>query len=109
MFNWIRRRRLSPLARKRLLLVAARAEEALIETHVANVLDLLKTLGDEVSFDRGLEIYSEMMGLEEARATSVANRVLAGLEQPAEAPTPPRAAGERRQRFRHVFRENSRR
>ena len=44
MFNWLRRRRLSDGARKRLLLVAARAEEAIVETHVANIIDLLVNL-----------------------------------------------------------------
>src|SRR5690606_8984873 len=51
MFNWIRRRRLSADARRKLLLVSARAEEAVVETHVVNILDLLDTLGDEVDFD----------------------------------------------------------
>jgi hypothetical protein len=112
MFNWIRKRRLSPQARKRLLLVAARSEEALVETHVTNVLDLLETLGDEIDFDRALEIYSEMMSLEESRATTVANRVLARLE----APTQPVVARSRRaaqpetgKRYKNVFRDESRR
>ena len=49
----------------------ARAEEALLETHVANVVDLLETLGDEVDADRGLELYVEMMSLDETDAAAV--------------------------------------
>lgn len=97
MFNWIRRRRLSPEARKRLLLVAARAEEAIVETHVANLLDLLETIEDEVDLDRAIDIYAEMVSLEESRAATVTNRLLARLENPA-----PRANGSRK--YRHVFR-----
>ena len=93
MFNWLRRRRLSATARKRLLLVAARAEEAIVETHVANVVDLLEAVGDEVDLDRGLELYAEMMSLDDALVTTVTNRVLARVETPAQ------------RRYRDVFRE----
>lgn len=94
MLNWLRRRRLSSDARRRLLLVAARAEERIVDTHVQNLLDLLETLEDEVDLDRAIEIYSEMMDLEEARASTVTNRLLASLENPRG------AAG----RFKDVFR-----
>src|SRR5688500_17354673 len=57
MFNWLRRRRLSAGARKRMLLIAARAEDAIVETHVANIIDLLVNLGDEVDLDWGVELY----------------------------------------------------
>src|SRR5687768_4784673 len=63
MFNWIRRRRLSPEARQRMLLVAARAEEAIVETHVSNLLDMLDTLDGEIELDRAVELYAEMMSL----------------------------------------------
>jgi hypothetical protein len=96
MFNWLRRRRLSPEARKRLLLVAARAEEAIVETHVSNLLDLIDTLDDEVDLARAIEIYTEMMALEENRATVVTNRLLVRLDGGRVA----RGA----QRFRNVFR-----
>jgi hypothetical protein len=94
MFNWLRRRRLSAGARKRLLVVTARSEEAIVETHVSNLVDLLETLGDEVDFDRGVELYTEMMSLDETLATTVANRLLARLEAPQD------ESG----RFRNVFR-----
>ena len=98
MLNWIRRRRLSEDARKRLLLVAARAEEAIVETHVLNLLDLLETLEDEVDLDHAVEIYSEMMNLEEARASTVTNRLLARLESPSSSRI------SRPGRFKDVFR-----
>ncbi|MEX2583544.1 MAG: hypothetical protein WD766_09725 [Gemmatimonadota bacterium] len=111
MFNWIRRRRLSPEARKRLLLVSARAEEAIVETHVSNVLDLLDSLGDEIDFDRALEIYSEMMSLEETRASTVASRLLARLESPTpryESAAARRATpADRQRRYRNVFRDET--
>lgn len=97
MFNWLRRRRLSAGARKRMLLVAARAEEAIVETHVSNLVDLLDTLGDEIDFDRGIELYTEMMTLDETLAATVTNRLLARLEDPREGPAPGR--------FRNVFRD----
>lgn len=97
MLNWLRRRRLSSDARRRLLLVAARSEEAIVDTHVLNLLDLLETLEDEIDLDRAIEIYSEMMGLEEARAQTVTNRLLARLEAPPE-------REERASRFKDVFR-----
>lgn len=97
MFNWIRRRRLSPEVRKRLLLLTARAEEAIVETHVANLLDLLRVLEDEVEFERAIELYAEMMSLDESQAASVANRLLARLDDSSR-------RRERPRRARNVFR-----
>ena len=101
MFNWLRRRRLSASARKQMLLLAARAEEAIVETHVSNLVDLLETLGDEVDFDRGIELYTEMMSLDETLAATVTNRLLARLEDP-------RSGRGAEGRFRDVFREPAR-
>jgi hypothetical protein len=96
MLNWLRRRRLSAEARKKLLLLAARSEEALVETHVSNLMDMLETLGDEVEPNRAIELYTEMMSLDAARETTVTNRLLARLQGP--------AAGRGGRRFRNVFR-----
>jgi hypothetical protein len=101
MFNWLRRKRLSPEARRRLLLVAARAEEAIVETHVANLLDLIEALEDEVDLDRAIEIYIELVSLEESRSNTVSNRLLARLEEPTK-------GGRRKERFRNVFRNEAR-
>lgn len=95
MFNWLRRRRLSAKAQKKLMILAARAEEAIVVTHVANLLELLDTLEDEVDLDRGLELYVEMMSLDESMAATVSTRLLSQLESPAPEAT----------RFRNVFRD----
>jgi hypothetical protein len=99
MFDWLRRRRLSNEAKRKLLIAAARAEEAIVETHVANVLDLMQLLGGEVDVDRGLELYHEMLPMEEHISTTVTNRVLARDESAA---VPAAASG---RRFENVFRD----
>jgi hypothetical protein len=99
MFNWLRRRRLSANARKKMLLVHARAEEAIVETHVSNLIDLLETLGDEIDLDRGVDLYVEMMSLSETLAATVATRLLAAYEEEANAPR-----SKKTDRFRNVFR-----
>ena len=76
-FDWLRRRRLSNEAKRKLLIVAARSEEAIIETHVANVLDLLEYMGGEIDVDRAIELYGEMLPMDEHVAATVANRVIA--------------------------------
>lgn len=97
MLNWLRRRRLSPAARKRLLLLSARAEEAIIETHVANLIELLAELDEEVDFDRGIELYAETMSLDETTLTTVTNRTLTRLQRSLPEET-------RTGRFQDVFR-----
>jgi hypothetical protein len=100
MLSWFRRRRLSANARRKLLIIAARSEEVIIEAHVSNALDLLDSLGDEVDLDHGIELYREIMPIGESLAATVTNRILARLE------AVPEAAGSTRQsdRFRDVFR-----
>src|SRR5919206_3413769 len=82
MFDFLRRRRLSAEAKRKLLIVAARSEEAIIETHVANVLDLYDMLGEELDVDRALELYGEMLPMDEHVAGTVANRVIARHDAP---------------------------
>jgi len=101
MFPFKRRRRLSNEARRKLLIAAARAEEALVETHVANVLDLLDLLRAEVDVDRGLELYLEMMPMDEHISATVTNRVLARYDAPAPPPDATR-------RFDGIFRDSGR-
>jgi hypothetical protein len=102
MLDWLRRRRLSAEAKRKLLIVAARSEEAVIETHVANVLDLLDMLGGEVDIDRGLELYGEMLPMDEHVSATVANRVIARHDAPGPRSRP--AAG----RYSNVFRDGGR-
>jgi|GEM_PF-587812 len=80
-FDWIRRRRLSDEGRRRLLVALARSEEALIETHVRNALEVMDTVGDELPLDRALEVYLEAMEPRDSQAEIIARRVLARLEQ----------------------------
>ena len=103
MFDWLRRRRLSNEAKRKLLIAAARAEEAIVETHVANVLDLLEALRDEVDVDRALELYMEMLPMDEHVSATVTNRVLARHDAP-----PPRRAPGATRRYGGVFREEAR-
>lgn len=103
MLNWLRRKRLSAEARRKLLIVAARSEEALIETHVVNVLDLMRTLQGEVDLERALEIYGEMMALPESLSTTVGNRILARMETPGGRPAATRAG----RRYENVFSEQA--
>lgn len=100
MFDWLRRRRLSNEAKRKLLVAAARAEENIVETHVANVLDLLDVLRGEVDVDRALELYMEMLPMEEQVAAAVTNRVLARHDAP-----PPRPGTGR---YGGVFRDDRR-
>jgi hypothetical protein len=103
MFDWLRRRRLSNEAKRKLLIVAARSEEAIIETHVQNVLDMLDMLGGEVDVDRALELYGEMLPMDEHVSATVANRVIARHDAPA---APRRGGG--RGRYADVFRDGGR-
>ena len=98
MLEWLRRRRLSAEAKRKLLIVAARSEEAVIETHVANVLDMLEILGDEVDVDRALELYAEMLPMDEHVSATVANRVIARHDAP----------GRQQGRYSQVFRDPGR-
>jgi hypothetical protein len=104
MLEWLRRRRLSAEAKRKLLIVAARSEEAVIETHVANVLDMLEILHDEVDVDRALELYGEMLPMDEHVSATVANRVIARHESPG-SPRRRGGGGSDGRRFADVFRD----
>ena len=62
------------------------------------VLDMLEMLGDEVDIDRGLELYGEMLPMDEHVAATVANRVIARHDSP----------GGARGRYSNVFRDPGR-
>ena len=102
MFDWLRRRRLSTEAKRKLLIAAARSEEAIVETHVANVLELIELLEGEVDVDRALELYMQMLPMDEHVAATVTNRVLARHDAPARGAAGAGASGPRR--FENVFR-----
>ncbi len=72
-------RKLSADAEQRLRLVQARAEEALIRTHVENALLFVDTLATDVGYERALDIYVREMGVPEPLASVVATRALVAL------------------------------
>lgn len=77
--DFFRRKRLSEEAQKRLVVALARAEETIIETHVANALDVIEAVGEEMPIDRALEVYLEALEQNEQRAELIARRVLSKL------------------------------
>jgi hypothetical protein len=81
-WDWLKRRKLSEDARRRLLVSLAKAEEAVIETHVRSALDVIATVGEELPLDRVLELYLEALEPGDGRSEIIARRVLARLEDP---------------------------
>lgn len=80
MFDWMKRRKLSDEGRRRLLVAMAKSEEAIVETHVRNALDVIMAIGDELPLDRVLELYLDALEPGEGRAEVIARRVLSRLE-----------------------------
>lgn len=60
-------------------LAQARAEDAIIETHVRNALMFIDTLSEDMPFDRAIDTYVRVMGVPEPLASLVATRVLVEL------------------------------
>jgi hypothetical protein len=79
-------RKLSDAAEGRLRLAQARAEEALVRTHVDNILMFVDTLAEEMPFDRAIDSYIRVMGVAEPLAATVATRALVALGQDLIAP-----------------------
>jgi hypothetical protein len=74
-------RKLPPATERRLRLVQARAEEAIVRAHVDNALMFVDTLAEEMSFDRAIDTYVRVMGVPEPLASTVATRALVALGQ----------------------------
>ncbi len=72
-------RRLAPDARQRMRIAQARAEEALIRTHVDNALAFVETLAGEAGFERGLALYLQALEVPEPLASVVMMRALVAL------------------------------
>ena len=72
-------RKLSPESEQRLRLAQARAEEALVRTHVENALHFIDTLAPEASYERSIDIYVRELGVTEPLATVIATRALVAL------------------------------
>ncbi len=78
--SWLKRRRMSEAARRRLMIALAKAEEELVETHVRNALHVYAAVSDELPLDRALEIYLEALDPGEPQTSIIARRVMARLE-----------------------------
>ena len=72
-------RKLSPEAEQRLRLAQARAEEALVRTHVDNALHFIETLAPDASYERAIDIYVRELGVTDPLATVIATRALVAL------------------------------
>src|SRR5580704_13067229 len=72
-------RKLPPSADRRMRLAQARAEEAIVRTHVENALTFVDTLAEELPFDRAIDSYVRVMGIPEPLASIIVTRVLVVL------------------------------
>jgi hypothetical protein len=72
-------RKLAPAAERRMRLAQARAEEALVRTHVENALTFVDALAEEMAFDRAIDTYIREMSVPEPLASVVVTRVLVVL------------------------------
>ncbi len=72
-------RKLSAEAEQRLRLAQARAEEAIVRTHVENALHFVDTLAPEVRYERALDIYVREMSIPDPLASVIATRALVAL------------------------------
>jgi len=87
--NWFKRvfpenifgRKLEPAAERRLRLALARAEEAVVRSHVDNALMFVDVLAEDMSFDRAIDAYVREMAVPEPLASTVATRTLVVLGQ----------------------------
>ena len=75
------RHKLEPAAERRLGLAQARAEEAIIRTHVDNALMFVDTLAEDMTFDRAIDSYIREMAIPEPLASTVVTRTLVVLGQ----------------------------
>src|SRR5213082_2042923 len=87
--NWLKRlfpesifsRKMEPAAERRLRLALARAEEAVVRTHVDNALMFVDVLAEDLTFDRAIDAYVREMAVPEPLASTVATRTLVVLGQ----------------------------
>ncbi len=72
-------RKLPAAAERRMRLAQARADEALVRTHVENALTFVDALAEELPFDRAIDTYIREMAVAEPLASVVVTRVLVVL------------------------------
>jgi hypothetical protein len=75
------RRKLEPEAERRMRLALARAEEAIVRSHVDNTLMFVDVLAEDMTFDRAIDAYIREMAVPEPLASTVATRTLVILGQ----------------------------
>jgi hypothetical protein len=87
--NWFKRffpeaifrRKMEPAAERWLRLALARAEEAIVRSHVDNALMFVDVLAEDMTFDRAIDAYVREMAIPEPLASTVATRTLVVLGQ----------------------------
>jgi hypothetical protein len=72
-------RKLPAATEQRLRLAQARAEDNLINTHVANALLFVETLSAEVGYERAIDIYVRELNIAEPLSSVIATRALVAL------------------------------
>ncbi len=72
-------RRLPADVEQRLLLAQARADEAIVRTHVENALLFVDALAPDLPFERALDVYVREMSVTEPLASVVITRALVAL------------------------------
>lgn len=72
-------RKLSAEAEQRLRIAQARAEEALVRTHVENALLFVETLAPDVGYERAIDIYVRELGVADPLSAVIATRTLVAL------------------------------
>lgn len=93
-------RKLAPAAERRMRLAQARAEEALVRTHVENALTFVDALAEELPFDRAIDTYIRELAVPEPLASVVVTRVLVVLGRELLPSRRQEAADEERPRLR---------
>jgi fumarate hydratase class II len=81
-------RKLSADAEQRLRIAQARAEEALVRTHVENALMFINALTPDVGYERALDIYVRELGVPDPLASVIATRALVALGDTLVPPAP---------------------
>ncbi len=89
-----------PATDRRMRLAQARAEEALVRTHVENALTFVDALAEELPFDRAIDTYIRELAVPEPLASVVVTRVLVVLGRELLPPAREEQAPEARPRLR---------
>jgi hypothetical protein len=87
-------RKLSAEAEQRMRIAQARAEEALIRTHVDNALMFVDIMAPDIGYERALDVYVRELGVPEPLASVVATRALVALGDALVAPVDERSASQ---------------